>query len=158
MGKKVLVAGTFDLIHAGHILFLSEAKKLAGEGGELVVIVARDKSVEKFKGHPPILPEEERLLIVRSLKPVDRAILGDPEDPLKLVEKENPDLIVLGYDQWPDEEWLKKELASRGVRAKVIRLGRFEMSISSTREIIRKAAELVRSLNKSGRLGTYSEG
>ena len=50
MGRKVVVAGTFDIIHEGHIKMLWEAKKLAGDDGKLIVIVARDENVKRFKG------------------------------------------------------------------------------------------------------------
>ncbi len=139
MGKKVIVAGTFDLIHPGHVKLLQEAKKLAGEDGQLVVIVARDINVRRFKGRDPILSENERLEIVKNLKPVDRAILGDLSDPLIPIYREQPDLIALGYDQWVDERWLREELARRwNLTPEVVRLDKFSCRDDSSSEIIRK--------------------
>jgi len=139
MGKKVLVAGTFDLIHPGHIRLLQEAKKLAGGDGQLVVVVARDINVRKFKGRDPVLSEDERLEIVRNLKPVDRAILGDLNDPLIPIYREQPDLIALGYDQWADERWLREELAKRwNLTPEVVRLKKFSCRDDSSSEIIRR--------------------
>ena len=48
-GKVVLASGTFDLLHLGHVKYLEEAKKTGGPNAKLVVIVARDKTVEKRK-------------------------------------------------------------------------------------------------------------
>ncbi len=61
-GKKkvVLASGVFDLLHLGHVRFLEEAKKAGGENAELVVIIARDSTVEKTKGKKPIMSEDQR--------------------------------------------------------------------------------------------------
>jgi len=109
--KKVVVAGTFDIIHPGHIEFLSKA----AEYGELYVIVARDVNIPKDKGREPIFPEESRRLIVDSLKPVKKAVLGDEKDYLKPILEIKPDVVVLGPDQRVDEKRLKEELRARGL-------------------------------------------
>jgi len=142
LGKKVLTAGTFDIIHAGHVRLLIEAKKLAGPDGELVVIIARDKNVRKYKGHPPIFSEKERLFMMQNLKPVDRAVLGDIKDPLSTIEREKPDIIVLGYDQWASEEWLIKELEERGLKTKVVRMRKFEVEVPSTSTVVERIMKL----------------
>ena len=142
MGRKVLTAGTFDIIHAGHVRLLLEAKKLAGSNGELVVVIARDENVKKYKGRPPIFTERERLFMIQNLKPVDRAILGDPKDPLSTIEKEKPDIIVLGYDQWATEEWLAKELMKRGLETKIIRMKKFEVEVSSSSKVVERIMKL----------------
>ncbi|MEM0016859.1 MAG: adenylyltransferase/cytidyltransferase family protein [Candidatus Korarchaeum sp.] len=135
MGRKVVVAGTFDILHEGHIKMLWEAKSLAGEDGELIVIVARDENVRRFKKRDPVLDESARAYIVKNLKPVDRVVIGE-RDPLDSIMKLRPDVIALGYDQWADEGWLKEELGRRGLRVEVVRLPRF--GDSSTSYIIRR--------------------
>ncbi len=92
--KVVLSGGVFDILHAGHVVALNEAKK---HGDVLVVAVARDENVKKRK---PIHNAEYRALMVDFLKPVDAAIVGYdmPEKMLKVV---SPDVIVYGYDQEP---------------------------------------------------------
>ena len=55
--KRILVAGTFDLIHAGHIYLINEAAKL----GDVYVIVSTDKNRELFSGERPIVHQEQRL-------------------------------------------------------------------------------------------------
>ncbi len=95
--KVVLTGGVFDILHAGHVYTLSEAKK---HGNILVVAVARDEQVEKRKQRKPIHSQEYRRMMVGALKPVDIALLGF-ENPEKMVELVRPSAIVYGYDQ-PD--------------------------------------------------------
>lgn len=71
--KIVFCSGSFDLLHAGHILFFEDCKK---HGDILVVMVGNDKNVRSYKGGlRPILNESIRLKVVSSLKPVDYALL-----------------------------------------------------------------------------------
>ncbi len=124
IGKKVLAFGTFDLIHPGHIFYLSEAKKL---GNKLIVVVARDKSVEKIKGKKPAISEKTRLKLVQSLKPVDKAILGqnDVKNFFEIVKKINPQIIAFGYDQKPNDKAAKKELEKIKWFGKIARIKAF---------------------------------
>lgn len=135
MKRRVVVAGTFDIIHEGHVKMLWEAKKLAGDDGELIVIIARDENVRKFKGRDPIIDESSRAYIMKNLKPVDRVVIGE-RDPIESVAKLKPDVVVLGYDQWAEESWLRKELEGRGLNVEIVRLPKF--GNSSTSSIIRK--------------------
>ncbi len=134
MGKKVLAAGCFDLLHYGHLKYLEEAKKLGGEGAELVVVVARDKTIMKRKGHPPVMNEEHRRALVGSLKPVDRAILGGPDlDTAHVIKEVKPDIIALGYDQGDLAEMVTREVKD----AKVVRLKKYgNVSSSTIRKIV----------------------
>jgi len=91
----VLVFGTFDLLHPGHLFVLNEAAR----HGELHVVVARDHNVEKIKGKRPAQNEEERLTAIAQKFPDAHPRLGDAEDFLAPVRAINPDLILLGYDQ-----------------------------------------------------------
>jgi cytidyltransferase-like protein len=103
----VFVAGTFDGLHAGHVKLFEFARKkgaqlqrkLKRRGTKLHVIVARDSSVRKWKGKPPVQNERERLSVVSALKGVNAAMLGHPSDFFESVRKIRPDLIVLGHDQ-----------------------------------------------------------
>ncbi len=113
---KVLIAGNFDIIHPGHIYFLMEASKL----GELVVVIARDETIKKFKGRAPIFNENERKLILENLKIVKKVILGDPKDFFVPVINENPDIIFLGPDQY--SSWIKERIRKSGLNTKVMRL------------------------------------
>jgi FAD synthetase len=146
-GKVVLAEGTFDLLHYGHVYYLTNAKNLGGEKSKLIVIVARDKTVERLKGRKPIIPEDQRRAIVEALKVVDEAILGYEEmDIAKVIEKVKPDIIALGYDKEKMEENLKRYVRERNLNIEVVRLNRFEGGdISSSSKIKRKIIEEYRS-------------
>lgn len=116
---KVLVFGSFDLIHPGHHYLFKEAKKL---GKELFVVVARDSTIRKTKNHEPKFDENERLKHVQEISYVDKAVLGNPGDKYKIIETIKPDIIVLGYDQHIFTERLEEELDKRKLKAKIIRI------------------------------------
>lgn len=116
---KILVFGTFDVIHEGHIDFFRQAKEQKKDA-ELVVIVARDVNVEKAKGKPKN-NEETRLKEVKKAHHVNEAMLGETDDKLKVIERIAPDIICLGYDQEAPED-LEDQLRKRGIKVKVIRL------------------------------------
>ncbi|MEM0152942.1 MAG: DUF357 domain-containing protein [Ignisphaera sp.] len=116
--RIVLAAGSFDIIHPGHIEFLKWASSL---GSKLYVIVSRDENYKRFKGFNPVFKESERLCIVSSLRYIYRALLGSIENILKSVEEIKPDVIALGYDQLLDINF-DKEIRIKGLNAKVIRM------------------------------------
>ncbi|ADD08556.1 adenylyltransferase/cytidyltransferase family protein [Candidatus Aciduliprofundum boonei] len=137
---RVMATGVFDILHPGHVLFLREARKL---GDELVVVVARDSTVERLK-HKPIMNEDIRRFMVESLKPVDRAVLGHKDDMYKTVEDVRPDIIVLGYDQKFDEKEIEEECRKRGIKVKVVRLKKYgDSDLNGTRKIIFKIVDRV---------------
>jgi len=134
---RVLATGTFDLLHPGHLLYLSEARAL---GDELYVIVARDSMI-KHKPKP-IVPEEQRLAMVQALRIVDKAMLGSEKDifePLRLIK---PDIIALGKNQFFNEKELEAKLVAHGIKAKVMRVQAFQKGeLTSSAAIIRKILE-----------------
>jgi len=115
----VLTGGVFDIIHPGHVYTLESAK---AQGDLLIVVVARDVTVERNKGRPPLHDEELRLKLVSALKPVDAAILGSSVDMMATVERVRPDVIALGYDQLHEEASLLRMGSSRGLAFRVVRL------------------------------------
>lgn len=133
-GKRVLAAGCFDLLHYGHLRYLEEAKKLGGEGAELIVVVARDSTILSRKGRPPVMKEDHRRALVEALKPVDKAILGGEDfDTLTVIKEVKPDIIALGYDQ----DDLAELLAKQNLGVKIVKLGKYgEVSSSMIRKII----------------------
>ena len=124
--KMVMCAGTFDIIHPGHLFYLSEAKKY---GDRLIVVVARDNNSEAFKGKKPMHNERERLEAVRTLKIVDEAISGNRGNIFEIVEKIRPDVICLGYDQKVQKQELEDELKKRNIKADVVRIGPYMPNI-----------------------------
>jgi len=139
----VLASGVFDLLHLGHVKFLEEAKKAGGRNAELIVIVARDSTVEKRKGKKPIMSENQRRALVESLKVVDEAILGYEEfDIEKVIEKIKPDVIVFGYDQKGMEKTVKDYIKVKQLKVKVAKIGRFEEDeLDSSSKIKQKIIE-----------------
>lgn len=135
---RVMATGVFDLLHPGHIQYLAEAKKL---GDELVVVVARDSTAERFK-HRPIVHEGQRLEMVSALKPVGKAVLGHEGSIYEILDEIRPDVIALGYDQVHDEARILDECRKHGLpHTKVVRLPRFVSDLDGTRKIIAKVAE-----------------
>ena len=125
--KIILASGVFDLLHLGHVKFLEEAKKAGGRNAELIVIVARDSTVKKRKGKKPIISENQRRALVESLKIVDEALLGYEEfDIGKVIERINQDIIAIGYDQDGMEQTVKNYVREKGLKIRVVKIGKFE--------------------------------
>ena len=120
--KKVLVFGTFDGIHEGHLDFFRQAREY---GDYLITVVARDVNIKNNKGHQAKKNEQERLYDLKNCKPVDEAILGKEGDVYKIIEEINPDVICLGYDQNHYTKNLETELKNRKLNRKVYRMKSF---------------------------------
>jgi FAD synthetase len=138
MVVRVMATGVFDLLHPGHVYFLTEARKL---GDELVVVVARDKTARRLK-HEPYVPEHIRREMVEALKPVDRAVLGSTTDIYETVVRERPSIIALGYDQVWNEAEVESECARRGVPVKVVRVGKIPHDELATKRIVERILEI----------------
>ena len=141
MNKKVLIAGTFDLIHPGHLFLINEAAKL----GDVCVIVSTDKNRELYSGEAPIVPEQQRLDVIKGIKNVKIARLGRSDnDTLKTVEEIYPDIILLGPNQKYDIATLEKGLKNLGLeRIKIQRLQSYynNCELHSSRLIKQKILE-----------------
>src|SRR5665647_2507859 len=98
--KVVLASGVFDLLHLGHVRFLEEAKRAGGENAKLITIIATDNTVEKSKGRKPIMSEDQRCALVKSLRVVDEAVLGyENMDIGEVIGKIKQNITALGKDQ-----------------------------------------------------------
>ena len=141
--KIVLASGVFDLLHLGHVRYLEEAKKAGGDYAKLIVIVARDNTVEKRKGKKPIMSENQRRALVESLKVVDEAVLGFEDFSIeKVIERIKPDVIAVGYDQKGIEQTVRNYVKKRGLDIRVVRIGKFsEDELDSSSKIKRKIIE-----------------
>jgi len=108
--KLVFTNGVFDLIHSGHVDYLSKAKKL---GDVLIVGLNSDASIKRIKGDKrPILKQEERAFILSNLKPVDYVVFFDDDTPEKLISEIVPDILVKGAD-WAVEKIVGKEIVEK---------------------------------------------
>jgi FAD synthetase len=136
-----MAVGVFDLLHAGHLHYVEQAKAL---GDELVVVVAHDDTVRKQK-HEPVTSQELRCRMVQGLKPVDTAIIGNPPTmPIyEILETVKPDIIALGYDQKHSLDTIKKGLKENGWKdVEVIRVEGLADDLDGTRKIIAKILRL----------------
>ncbi|WP_206424432.1 adenylyltransferase/cytidyltransferase family protein [Halorubrum sp. CSM-61] len=131
----VVAQGTFDLLHPGHVHYLEDA---AAYGDELHAIVARRTNVTHKPA--PILCAEQRRDMVAALDAVDEAHLGHPEDVFVPIERIDPDVIVLGFDQHHDEGDIADALAERGIDCRVERASardpRYEDELLSSGDIV----------------------
>ena len=116
--------GSFDILHKGHEHYLEEARSY---GDYLIVVVARDENILRFKGKKPENNEGYRLEQVRKLNFVDEVILGHKDDVFKVLEEFKPDVICLGYDQ--KAEKLKEGLGKRNLKAEIVRAKPFKPEI-----------------------------
>ncbi|GIS43002.1 MAG: adenylyltransferase/cytidyltransferase family protein [Candidatus Thermoplasmatota archaeon] len=138
---RVMAVGVFDLLHAGHLHYLEQAKAL---GDHLTVIIAHDDTV-RMRKHEPVTSQDLRRRMVSGLKPVDHAMVGNPPtvpmyDILPLVE---PDIIAIGYDQEHAESAIRAGLDERGFNEiQLIRVEGLTEDLDGTRKIIDKILSL----------------
>ena len=106
--RKIMAVGVFDLLHAGHLHYLEQAKAL---GDHLTVVVAHDDTVRKRK-HEPVTNQDLRRRMVEGLKPVDVACVGNPPNvPIfDILPEIEPSVIALGYDQEHAEDRIRSAL------------------------------------------------
>ncbi|MGB2697212.1 MAG: D-glycero-beta-D-manno-heptose 1-phosphate adenylyltransferase [Candidatus Zixiibacteriota bacterium] len=106
-GKVVFTNGCFDILHRGHVDYLEKAKKL---GDILIVGLNSDESVKKIKGKKrPIVPQDDRVMVLSALGCVDYVCIFDQETPGELIEKIIPDVLVKGGD------WEKENIVGRKI-------------------------------------------
>lgn len=130
-GKIVVFTnGCFDLLHAGHVRYLSQARSL---GDVLVVAINSDRSVRALKGEGrPILSEAERVEVLSGLESVDYVTVFDEETPEQVIAALLPDALVKGGD-WPVDKIVGRE-AVEAAGGHVVSLPYVEGS--STSEVI----------------------
>ena len=141
MMTKVMAVGIFDLLHAGHLHYVEQAKSL---GEELVVVIAHDETVRKQK-HEPVTGQDVRRRMVEGLKPVDKAIIGNPPGvPIfEILKQIDPDLIALGYDQKHSIDAIRKGLDNHGFEnVEVTRVEGLSDDLDGTRKIIARILDL----------------
>ncbi len=133
---RIMVFGTFDILHEGHVDFLRQARSLAPDP-YLIVSVARDVSVARVKGARPRHPENGRLAAVVRHELVDEGVLGDLEGYIAHIRANMPDIIALGYDQEGEYvENLEKDLQEAGLSTKVVRLAACKPEVYKTSKLL----------------------
>ena len=117
--KIVLAGGVFDIIHPGHIHTLNAAKAL---GDVLVVAIATEKTAQKMKKRQPLHNQELRRELVSCLSMVDKAIVGHEDDIFETVRAIKPDIIVLGYDQVHQNQFISDGCKRINLNLEIVRL------------------------------------
>ncbi len=121
---RILVFGTFDMVHPGHRHFFAQARKLAKKSTEpfLIVSLARDKNVLRIKKHLPKKSEKQRKAQMESVPEVDKVVLGAIGNHIPAIVRLKPDIIALGYDQSAYVKGLRTQLKYAGLAPKIVRL------------------------------------
>ncbi|MDE1768704.1 MAG: FAD synthase [Candidatus Micrarchaeota archaeon] len=137
MAKTVVAFGAFDLIHPGHLHYLEDASRY----GNLIVVVARDSTISDLTGKKPFINENARLEIIKAIKFVHTAVLGEKikrwNDFYDILRIFDPDYIALGYDQKVDIGYLKRYLRTGGYRAKIVRIKPYHSKLYNTSRLER---------------------
>lgn len=117
--KIVFTNGVFDIIHRGHVEYLTEAKSL---GDILIVGLNSDSSVKIIKGEKrPVVNEENRAFVLANLKPVDYVVIFNEDNPFNLISKIVPDILVKGAD-WSEDKIIGSDIVkNNGGEVKRIR-------------------------------------
>lgn len=118
-GKKIVFTnGCFDLLHAGHVKYLQQARNL---GDLLVLGLNSDSSIRRLKGEKrPLLDETERAQILAALDCIDYLTIFSEDTPLELLQAVRPDILVKGGDYAPDEVVGKELVENYGGRIELI--------------------------------------
>jgi rfaE bifunctional protein nucleotidyltransferase chain/domain len=122
-GRIVLTGGCFDILHIGHVRFLSEAKRM---GDYLIILLESDKRVKKLKGkNRPVFIQEERAEMLSALRIVDLIVLlpmiEDDSIYLNLVTKVKPDIIAVTEND-PQIEEKRRQAKEVGAMLKIVSL------------------------------------
>lgn len=141
---RIMVFGTFDMVHEGHVNFFRQARALAcPEPGRrdpkphLIVSVARDSIVTRIKGAKPRRSEKERSALLLRNALVDEVVLGQEDGYIEHIEEARPDVIALGYDQEGEfVDRLERDLTNAGVKVKVVRLEAFQPEKYKTSKLV----------------------
>ncbi|MDC9580093.1 bifunctional D-glycero-beta-D-manno-heptose-7-phosphate kinase/D-glycero-beta-D-manno-heptose 1-phosphate adenylyltransferase HldE [Xenorhabdus sp. PR6a] len=125
--RIVMTNGCFDILHAGHVSYLSNARKL---GDRLIVAVNSDASTKRLKGETrPVNPLEQRMIVLSALESVDWVVAFEEDTPQRLIAGILPDILVKGGDYQPAEIAGSEEVWAAGGEVKVLN---FEEGISTT--------------------------
>ncbi|MGY3211603.1 D-glycero-beta-D-manno-heptose 1-phosphate adenylyltransferase [Mucilaginibacter sp. HD30] len=116
--KIVFTNGVFDLLHTGHITYLTKAAEL---GEKLIVGLNADASVKRLKGPDrPVNDEKSRALLLASFFFIDAVVLFDDNTPLDLITQLMPDILVKGADYTIDNIVGAKQVIANGGEVKTI--------------------------------------
>ncbi|MEM1183825.1 MAG: D-glycero-beta-D-manno-heptose 1-phosphate adenylyltransferase [Planctomycetota bacterium] len=114
----VFTNGCFDILHAGHVRVIEEAKSM---GDFLIVAVNSDASVKRHKGPDrPVNDERSRAAVLAALRAVDAVVIFDEDTPEGLLEAIGPDVLVKGGDYTPDQVVGREIVEAKGGRIALV--------------------------------------
>lgn len=133
--KVVFTNGCFDILHAGHVDYITKAKE---KGDVLIVAVNSDSSTKRIKGAArPIVSQNERAFIISSLRPVDYVLIFDEDTPYEVIKKLVPDVLVKGAD-WQIDKIIGRDIVeANGGKVETIQF----INNQSTTNIIKSVLE-----------------
>jgi rfaE bifunctional protein nucleotidyltransferase chain/domain len=137
MNKKVVFTnGCFDILHAGHVDYLTKAKSF---GDILIVALNSDLSVSRIKGSKrPIVPFAERAFLISNLKAVDFVISFEEDTPYEIIKKIVPDILVKGAD-WKIDDIVGKEIVeSAGGKVETVEFVNFQSTTNIIQTILER--------------------
>ena len=136
-GRKIVFTnGCFDILHVGHVRYLYAAKQI---GDVLVLALNSDSSVRSIKGDKrPLIPEQERALVLAALGAVDYVTIFPEPTPLALIEYLQPDVLVKGGDWAADQVVGREAVAKWGGKVVIIPA----IKGASTTNIVEKIREV----------------
>jgi len=125
---RIMVFGTFDFLHEGHLHFFKQARKLS-QNPYLIVSVARSSNVKKIKGSMPTWGEKRRVLEVKKSGLADKVVLGSKAHYIGHIVKNKPSVIALGHDQVNYTKDLQRKLAHTGLIVRIERLKAYKRHV-----------------------------
>ena len=148
--RVVFTNGTFDIIHRGHVEYLTKARQM---GDVLVVGLNTDASIRRIKGNGrPFNPDRDRAVVLASLAPVDYVCFFGEDTPKRIIEQLRPDVLVKGAD-WPKEMIVGRDTVERnGGVVRRIRLTPNRSTTSIAERVL--AAYRRRDITRRHRAGT----
>lgn len=137
--KVVFTNGCFDIIHAGHVDYLTKAKEF---GDVLIVALNSDESVTRIKGSKrPIVPLRERAFVISQFKAVDYVTVFEEDTPYETIKKLVPDILVKGAD-WSKENIVGKNIVENaGGSIETIEFVNFQSTTNIIKTIVERFKE-----------------
>ncbi len=142
MQRTILLFGTFDFLHIGHIYFLQQAKRRAAK---VVVALARDTVVKQLKGSLPLHNERERRELLCHVDLIDDVLYGDKViGTYKIISRVKPTYIGIGHDQHELYKDLRYFLKNSKEDIQIVKLRPYKKGTRSTliKQIIRRTGHL----------------
>lgn len=128
-------AGVYDLFHVGHLNILRNARSMCDR---LIVGVSTDELIVARKGRQPVIPFEERMEIVRSVKYVDVAVAQEDMDKIGMWERLKFDVMFVGDDWHNSDKWREYDRQFREVGVRIVY---FPYTVHTSSSTLREALD-----------------